>query len=222
MVVQIESSWKNLLSEEFEKEYFKNIQSFLKSEIENGKTIYPHPKNIFAAFEATPVDAVKVVILGQDPYHGAGQAHGLSFSVQNGVKVPPSLKNMYKEIHSEYPDFTIPESGNLTHWTKQGVLLLNSILTVEASKPASHAKSWWAEFTDSVLQKLSESREWIIFVLWGNFARWKKELINSDKHFILESPHPSPFSAHNGFFWNGHFKEINSILKKQWKKEILW
>ena len=222
MSVQIEASWEELLEEEFEKEYFKNIQSFLKSEKEAGKTIYPHPENIFAAFQATPVSDVKVVILGQDPYHGDGQAHGLSFSVQEWVKVPPSLRNIYKEIKIEYPDFEIPESGNLDHWAEQWVLLLNSILTVEASKPASHAKCGWAIFTGSVLQKLSDSQEGIIFVLWGNFARWKKGLINSDKHLILESPHPSPFSAHTWFFWNGHFKEINEILRKNGKQEIRW
>jgi len=222
MSVQIESSWKKLLSGEFEKEYFKNIQSFLKSEIELWKTIYPHPKNIFAAFEATPVDQVKVVILGQDPYHWEWQAHGLSFSVQDWVRVPPSLKNIYKEIKAEYPDFTIPESGNLNHWAQQWVLLLNSVLTVEASKPASHGKIWWADFTDAVLHKLSNSQEWIIFVLWGNFARWKKDLIDSNKHYILESPHPSPFSAHNWFFGNEHFKQVNSLLRNQWKKEIQW
>jgi len=222
MSVQIENSWKNLLWEEFEKEYFKNIQNFLKWEIEAGKTIYPHPKNIFAAFEATPVERVKVVILGQDPYHGVGQAHGLSFSVQEGVRVPPSLKNIYKELADEYSDYIIPEFGSLTHWAEQWILLINSILTVEASKPASHAKCWWGDFTDAVLQKISDSGEWIIFILWGSFARGKRVLIDTDKHFILESPHPSPFSAHTWFLWNGHFKKINEILKKQWKKEIEW
>jgi len=222
MDFQIEESWKEFLSDELKKEYFKNIQKFLETERDSWKVIYPHQKDIFSAFEATPVNEVKVVILGQDPYHGPWQAHGLSFSVQDWVRVPPSLKNMYKEIQAEYPDFKIPESWNLTHWAKQWILLLNSILTVEKSKPASHAKYWWADFTDAVLQKLSDSQEEIIFVLWGNFARWKKNLINTDKHFILESPHPSPFSAHNGFFGNNHFKKINKILKKWGKKEITW
>jgi len=222
MPVNIEASWKELLSSEFEKEYFKNIQKFLKTEIESWKIIYPHPKNIFAAFNAIPVKDVKVVILGQDPYHGAWQAHGLSFSVQEWVKIPPSLRNIYKELGNEYPDYIVPESGSLESWSRQWVLLLNSILTVEASKPASHAKCWWAEFTDSILSKLSESREWVIFVLWGAFAQKKKVLIDANKHFVLESPHPSPFSAHTGFLWNGHFKKINKILKEKWKKEIIW
>jgi len=221
MLRNIESSWKQLLSEEFEKEYFKNIERFLDAEIAVGKTIYPEKDNIFAAFAATPVENIKVVILGQDPYHGTEQAHGLSFSVQEWVKMPPSLRNIFKELDNEYSCYTV-DSENLTHWAKQWVLLLNSILTVEASKPGSHAKCGWVDFTDVVLHKLSESQEWIIFVLWGNFARWKKVLIDTGKHFILESPHPSPFSAHNGFFWNGHFRKINEILKEQRKEEIRW
>lgn len=222
MNIKLESSWKNLLSDEFEAEYFKNIKSFLKQEIESWKIIYPHPSNIFAAFEATSLDNLKVVILGQDPYHGQGQAHGLSFSVQDGVKVPPSLKNMYKEIKNEYPDFEIPVGGNLEHWAKQGVLMLNSILTVEASKPASHSKIGWEKFTDAVIKNISEHQEWIIFLLWGNFSRGKKSLIDTSKHFVLESPHPSPFSAHSWFFGNNHFKKANEILKKEGKKEITW
>ena len=222
MNIKLETSWKNALKEEFEKPYFWEVKSFLKQEIEAGKTIYPHPKNIFHAFEATPLEEVKVVILGQDPYHGVWQAHWLSFSVREGVKVPPSLKNMYKEIQNEYPDFIIPDTGDLTSWTKQGVLLLNSILTVEASKPASHSKIWWEDFTNAVIQTLSDKREWIIFLLWGNFSRWKKALIDCDKHFVLESPHPSPFSAHSWFFGNGHFKKTNELLKQQGKTEINW
>ncbi len=222
MKIKLESSWKKLLAEEFEKPYFLEIKSFLASEIEAGKTIYPHSKNIFNAFGHTPLDKLKVVILGQDPYHGPGQAHGLSFSVQDGVKVPPSLKNMYKEIRSEYPDYEIPESWNLIHWADQGVLLLNSILTVEAAKPASHSKIWWADFTDSVIRSISDNCEGIIFLLWGNFSRWKKALIDTNKHFVLESPHPSPFSAHSWFFGNGHFKKVNEILKQQWKWEVKW
>lgn len=222
MSLQLETSWKLLLWEEFEKPYFQDIKSFLTHEIEAGKTIYPHPKNIFAALDSVPVWEVKVVILGQDPYHGPNQAHGLSFSVQEGVKIPPSLKNMYKEIQNEYPNYQIPESGDLSHWSKQGVLLLNSILTVEAWKPASHSKIGWEVFTDSIIQNLSDSGEGIIFILWGNFARWKKVLIDSNKHFILESPHPSPFSAHSWFFGNGHFKEVNRLLIEQGKKQIIW
>lgn len=222
MPLKLETSWKNLLSEEFEKPYFWEIKSFLKSEIEAGKIIYPHPENIFAAFDHTPVDTLKVVILGQDPYHGEWQAHGLSFSVQKWVKIPPSLKNMYKELEAEGLLVPVPTHGNLEHWAEQGVLLLNSILTVEKSKPASHAKCWWADFTDAVLKKISDSQNGIIFVLWGNFSRWKKALIDTDNHFVLESPHPSPFSAHSWFFGNGHFKEINKILKENGKEEIEW
>lgn len=222
MLSQIESSWKELLKSEFRAEYFKNIQSFLESEMQEWKIIYPEEKNIFTAFNITPVEDIRVVILWQDPYHWENQAHWLSFSVQDWVRIPPSLRNIYKELKSEYPEYETPESGNLLHWSEQWVMLLNSILTVEASKPASHRKCWWADFSDAVLQKLSDSQEWIIFVLWWNFARWKKALIDTDKHFILESPHPSPFSAHTGFLWNGHFKQINTILKKQGKEEIIW
>lgn len=222
MSLQLEASWRKLLAWEFEKPYFWEIKSFLKNEIEAWKQIYPHPKNIFNAFSHTPFEKLKVVILWQDPYHGPGQAHGLSFSVQDGVKVPPSLKNIYKELKNEYPDFEVPLWGNLTAWADQWVLLLNSILTVEARKPASHSKIGWETFTDSVIQTISDNCEGIIFLLWGNFSRWKKILIDTDKHFVLESPHPSPFSAHSWFFGNNHFKETNALLKEQWKEEIRW
>lgn len=221
MKIELEDSWRDLLWDEIKKDYFKNIQSFLKTEKSAGKIIYPEEENIFQAFETTSVDKVKVVILGQDPYHGEWQAHGLSFSVQEWVKIPPSLRNIYKELKNEYPWYTA-DSWSLIHWAKQWVLLLNSILTVEAKNPASHAKIWWADFTDSVLQKISDSQEWIIFVLWWAFAQNKKTLIDSDKHFILESAHPSPFSAHRGFLWNGYFKKINKILIEQWQEEIVW
>lgn len=222
MNIQLETSWKKLLEKEFETSYFWDITSFLRSEIEAWKIIYPHPENIFTALNSTPVEKVKVVILGQDPYHGAWQAHGLSFSVQDGMKVPPSLKNIYKEIKNEYPDFVIPENGSLEYWAKQGVLLLNSILTVEAGKPASHSKIWWEKFTDAVIQNISDTSEGIVFLLWGNFSRGKKWLIDLKKHYILESPHPSPFSAHSWFFGNGHFKKTNETLRKQGKTEIDW
>ena len=222
MQLQIETSWKELLACEFEKEYFKKIKSFLRSEIEAWKILYPASENIFAALKLCPFRSVKVVILGQDPYHGPHQAHGLSFSVQDGIKIPPSLRNIYKELKIEYSDYQIPESGNLTHWAEQGVLLLNSILTVEAGKPASHAKIGWKQFTDIIISKLSQERTWIIFLLWGNFARSKKTLVDSSKHYILEAAHPSPFSAHTGFFWCWHFRKANEILKEQWKKEIVW
>lgn len=228
MFWDLEESWKKLLEVELQKEYFKNIEKFLDSEISAGKTIYPARENIFAAFEYTPVRKLKVVILGQDPYHGPNQAHGLSFSVQEWIKIPPSLKNIYKELENEW--FPSPlrrgiggeVSWNLNHWAEQWVLLLNSILTVEAKTPTSHAHIWWSDFTDTVLQKISVSCDWIIFVFWWNFAQNKKVLIDTNKHFILESAHPSPFSAHRGFFWNGHFKKINQLLQKQWKKEVIW
>ena len=222
MSIQIESSWKELLSEEFEKPYFWEIKTFLKTEIEAGKIIFPKPKNIFNAFNHCPVEELKVVILGQDPYHGIGQAHGLSFSVQDGVKHPPSLRNIFQEIQNEYPRFSVPESGNLEKWADQWILLLNSILTVEKSLAASHSKIWWETFTDSVISKISEEKEDVIFVLWGNFARSKTSLIDLKKHHILESPHPSPFSAHQGFFGNNHFQKINEILREQGKEEIIW
>lgn len=215
-------SWNKIIEPEFSKTYFLKIQDFLDTEINVWKIVYPKSKNIFAAFEKTHLDILKVVILGQDPYHGAWQAHWLSFSVEKGMRVPPSLKNIYKELKNEFPEYIIPESGNLTSWAEQWVLLLNSILTVEASKPASHSKIGWSKFTDTIIQKISESQSWIIFVLWGNFAKSKKVLIDQNKHFILESPHPSPFSAHNWFLWNGHFKKINEILKEQGKEEIIW
>lgn len=222
MDINIEKSWRDLLAVEIEKSYFKDIQKTLLTRKKEWAIVYPQSENIFAAFNATPVDKLKVVILGQDPYHGAWQAHWLSFSVQDGIRVPPSLRNIYKELKSEYSDFNIPESGDLTHWAKQWILLLNSILTVESGKPASHAKIWWANFTDAVLREISDSQEWIIFVLWWNFALSKKILIDENKHFILESAHPSPFSAHRGFHWNGHFNEINEILNKVWKNKIKW
>jgi len=221
MLSEIDSSWKELLSWEFEKEYYKNILDYLREETEKWAVIFPKQENIFAAFNATPLDRLNVVVLGQDPYHGEWQAHWLSFSVQAGTKIPPSLRNIYKELENEYPGYT-PESGSLMHWAEQWVLLLNSVLTVEQKKPASHSKIWWTEFTDSVLQNISQSQEWIIFVLWWAFAQNKKILIDTDKHFVLESAHPSPFSAHRGFLWNSHFKEINRILKKQGKEEIIW
>lgn len=226
--VQIEPSWKELLREEFKKPYFSKIWSFLKAEIEAGKIIYPKQDDIFRALNTTPASNVKVVILWQDPYHGAWQAHGLSFSVQEWVKIPPSLRNIYKELEAEWFYGTgalgvpVPSSWDLTHWAEQWVLMLNSILTVEASRPASHSKIGWEDFTDSVIQKISDSQDGIIFLLWGNFARWKKALIDQEKHFILESPHPSPFSAHSGFFGNGYFKKVNEILKERGKEEIKW
>ena len=210
MNVKIEKSWKNLLANEFEKDYFKELTDFVRSEYTNG-TVYPSPKNIFHAFEACPFDKVKVVILGQDPYHGKGQANGLCFSVNEGVRTPPSLQNIYKEIKSDLGK-EIPVSGNLDHWAKQGVLLLNATLTVCAKSPGSHQNKGWEEFTDAVIQILSEKRENLVFLLWGAYAQKKGAVIDESKHLILKSPHPSPFSANRGFFGNKHFSQTNEYL----------
>ncbi len=199
----------------------KNIKKFLVKEINNGKTIYPHPKNIFRAFDKTPFNEIKVVILGQDPYHGAGQAQGFCFSVNKGTRLPPSLQNIYKELHQSL-GIPIAKNGDLTKWTEQGVFLLNSILTVEEWKPASHSKIGWENFTDAVIKKISEQKENIVFLLWWAFAQSKEMLIDSSKHFILKTTHPSPFSAHRGFLGSNCFKETNEILKKIWKAEIDW
>jgi uracil-DNA glycosylase len=220
--IQLEESWKQPLIEQFGKPYFLELKRFLKDEKAQGKIIYPKGSQIFNAYNSTPFDAVKVVILGQDPYHGVGQAHGLCFSVQYGVKPPPSLVNIYKEIKNCYPDFQIPEHGNLQTWANQGVFLLNSILTVEANKAASHQKRGWEEFTNASIEALSKNKEGVIFLLWGNFAQQKAALIDERKHFILKAAHPSPFSVHNGFFGCGHFLKTNQILQQQNKQEIDW
>lgn len=220
--VNLDSSWLEVLKEEFEKPYFKEIKSFLESETKAWKTIYPNLKNIFNALENTNFENVKVVILWQDPYHWANQAHGLSFSVQDWVTPPPSLKNIYKEIENDIWVEKNYKNGNLTSWTKQWVLLLNSILTVEASKPASHSKIWWQNFTDEIIKQISDKRKGVVFLLWGSFAKQKKELIDTSKHHVLESVHPSPFSAHNWFFWCQHFSKANEILEGEWKEKIKW
>ena len=184
-------------------------------------SIYPPGQLIFNAFNQTPFDKVKVVILGQDPYHGRGQAHGLSFSVPDGVQPPPSLQNIFKEINSD-TGTTVPQSGNLTRWTEQGVLLLNAILTVRAGQASSHREHGWEQFTDSVIQKISEHKSGVVFLLWGKFARSKKVLINSSKHLILEAPHPSPYSADYGFFGCKHFSKTNEYLVGKGNKAIVW
>lgn len=221
MDVKIESEWKRILSEEFSKPYFIQIATYLKTEKAQKKIIYPPGNAIFNAFDKTPFSKIKVVILGQDPYHGAGQAHGLSFSVQDGIALPPSLQNIFKELQS---DIGIPQSpvGNLTKWANQGVFLLNASLTVRASEPMSHAKIGWAEFTDAVIKAISQHKKGIIFLLWGKFAQEKQYLIDTSKHFILKAAHPSPLSAHNGFFGCRHFSKTNQLLIKQGMDPIDW
>jgi uracil-DNA glycosylase len=219
--IDIESEWKEALKEHFETKTFIALSEFVKKEYLS-KKVFPEPKNIFKAFSLTPFSKVKVVILGQDPYHGVGQAHGLSFSVPPGVAVPPSLKNIYKEIESDIGTKKDFSNGNLEDWAKQGVLLLNAVLSVIAGMPASHGKRGWEEFTDTVIKTLSERHEHIVFMLWGNFARSKKVLIDEKKHLVLEAPHPSPFSANNGFFGSKHFSKCNEYLRKNHKKEIHW
>ena len=211
MDVKIESSWKELLKPEFNKPYFQQIVLHLKTERLQKKIIYPPGGFIFNAFDKTPIDRVKVVILGQDPYHGPGQAHGLSFSVQNGTPPPPSLVNIYKELYNDI-GIKIPNHGNLTHWAEQGVFLLNASLTVRAGEPMSHSKIGWAEFTDSVIKKISDEREHVVFLLWGKFAQEKKMLIDESKHLILKAAHPSPLSAYSGFFGCRHFSKTNAYL----------
>ena len=211
MDVKIESSWKELLKPEFNKPYFQQIVLHLKTERLQKKIIYPPGGFIFNAFDKTPIDRVKVVILGQDPYHGPGQAHGLCFSVQMGTPPPPSLNNIYKELHNDI-GIKIPNHGNLTHWAEQGVFLLNASLTVRAGEPMSHSKIGWAEFTDTVIKKISDEREHVVFLLWGKFAQEKKALIDESKHLILKAAHPSPLSAYSGFFGCRHFSKANAYL----------
>ncbi len=218
---KIEQSWKEALSEEFEKPYFKELKSFIVKEISSGQRIYPSGQYIFAAFDQTSFWDVRVVILGQDPYHGPGQAHGLCFSVPLGVPPPPSLVNIFKELHNDI-GVALPVSGNLEKWTAQGVLLLNATLTVRAHSAGSHQKKGWEEFTNAAIRTLSEKREGLIFLLWGNYAKSKEALIDTTKHVVLAAPHPSPLSAYAGFFGCKHFSKTNEILRKAGKKEIDW
>lgn len=221
MDVQIEESWKKVLKEEFEKPYFQHIITFLKAEKATGKVVYPPGPLIFNAFKQTPFDKLEVILLGQDPYHNKGQAHGLSFSVPDGVPKPPSLVNIFKELHNDL-GIKIPESGNLEKWARQGVLLLNASLTVRQNEPGSHAKIGWLQFTDSVIRKISDEKEGIVFLLWGKFAQEKQALIDETKHFVLKAAHPSPYSANNGFFGCRHFSMTNELLMKQHKSPIDW
>ncbi|HCL05957.1 MAG TPA: uracil-DNA glycosylase [Chitinophagaceae bacterium] len=221
MDVKIEASWKDVLKNEFTKPYFLQVVAHLKTERATGAVIYPPGQLIFNAFSTTPFDKVKVVILGQDPYHGAGQAHGLSFSVPEGVKPPPSLVNIYKELQKDI-GMPIPNSGNLTKWAEQGVLLLNAVLTVRANEPASHAKIGWMDFTDAVIRKISDEKKGVVFLLWGRFAQDKQVLIDETKHHVLKAAHPSPFSADKGFFGCKHFSRANELLMKQGLSPIDW
>lgn len=244
--IQIEPSWKDVLSSEFDKKYFKDLRSFVRDEYLARKPIYPKPKDVFRAFDLCTFDQVKVVILGQDPYHGesqdtngnaVSQANGLSFAVHSGIPLPPSLKNIFKEIESDLniqikKDTTVKEDdaghvekhidGDLSRWARQGVLLLNSTLTVHGGMPGSHQKKGWEEFTDVVIRELSNRREHIVFLLWGNYAKQKGTIIDRTKHLILEAPHPSPFSVHTGYFGCKHFSKANKYLKEHGLPEIDW
>lgn len=222
MDVKIEPGWKEVLKDEFSRPYFEQVVHFLKTEKMAGKTIYPPGPLIFNAFEQTPFDQVKVVIIGQDPYHGHGQAHGLCFSVQEGIKPPPSLVNIYKEIQSDMGITMTLDKGDLTGWAKQGVLLLNAALTVRANEPFSHSKIGWAEFTDAVIRKIDREKEGIVFLLWGKFAQEKQSLIDGTKHYVLKAAHPSPFSADKGFFGCKHFSRTNELLQQQGKDPVNW
>jgi len=217
---QIEESWKEVLASEFANSYFMELKEFLTEE-KAKYTVYPPGSKIFNAFQLTPFNQVKVVILGQDPYHGPGQAHGLCFSVPQGIVPPPSLVNIFKEIEKDL-GIPIPSGGNLEKWARQGVLLLNATLTVRANQPGSHQKRGWETFTHAVISKLSERRVGIIFLLWGKFAQEKESLIDTNKHYILKAAHPSPFSAYNGFFGCRHFSKTNEILRKHGLQEIDW
>ncbi|MEQ8519043.1 MAG: uracil-DNA glycosylase [Cytophagales bacterium] len=220
MEVQIENSWKKLLKNEFEKDYFKQLVAFVKSEYSNHK-IYPPGKLIFSAFEHTPFDKLKLVIIGQDPYHGEGQAHGLCFSVPKGIKFPPSLQNIFKELNSDL-NIPIPEHGNLEHWADQGVLLLNATLTVRAKSPGSHQNKGWEQFTDAVIERIHEHKKGIVYLLWGSYAQKKGHFINRDDNLVIESAHPSPFSVHRGFFGSKPFSKSNAYLKTRGLKAINW
>ena len=221
MDVKIDPGWKELLKSEFAKPYFQQIVHHLKTERTQGKTIFPPGSYIFNAFNTTPIENVKVVIIGQDPYHGIRQAHGLCFSVQNGVPPPPSLVNIFKELQEDI-GVQIPNHGNLTHWAQQGVFLLNASLTVRSGEPMSHAKIGWAEFTDTVIKKISANKDHVVFMLWGKFAQEKRTLIDESKHLILHAAHPSPLSAYAGFFGCKHFSKANEFLMKNGIEPVDW
>lgn len=220
MNVKIEESWKEQLKDEFDKEYFVKLTEFVRYEYRT-KQIFPPARLIFNAFEHTPFDKVKVIILGQDPYHNDGQAHGLSFSVPDGIPAPPSLVNIFKEINKDMGT-EIPKSGNLTRWANQGVLLLNATLTVQAHMAGSHQRKGWETFTDAAIHSLAEKKENLVFILWGAYAQKKAAFIDPNKHLVLKSVHPSPLSAHNGFFGNNHFSKTNAFLESKGIEPIQW
>lgn len=228
--IKLEKSWKKALQGEFGKEYFRELTDFVRQEYLNSpKDIYPAPKDIFRAFELCPFDNTRVVIIGQDPYHGPKQANGLCFAVHDGIKLPPSLKNIFIEIENDLGPSVKPQrdasgnvSGDLSRWAKQGVLLLNATLTVRANTPGSHQGKGWEKFTDAAIQTLSDQCQGLVFILWGNYAKQKGSLIDRKKHLILEAAHPSPFSAYGGFFGCKHFSKVNEYLKKRGEKEIDW
>jgi len=222
MSAALEPGWLKVLDTEFEKKYMKDLKAFLLQEKEEGFTVYPKGTDIFNAFNITPFDKVKVVILGQDPYHGDGQAHGLSFSVKKGVTVPPSLKNIYKELETDIEGFKTPNHGHLTEWAEEGVLLLNATLTVRARQPGSHQGKGWEAFTDQAISQLSDQKTGLVFLLWGKFAQNKSILIDETKHTVIKSAHPSPFSAYTGFFGSKPFSKTNTALIAQGKKPVNW
>ena len=219
--IDLEPSWRIPLAAEFEQSYMEELRDFLLAEKQAGKRIFPNGSDFFSAFRHTPLNRVKVVILGQDPYHGEGQAHGLCFSVQPGVAVPPSLQNIYKELHAEL-GLPVPAHGNLTSWADQGVLLLNSVLSVECGRAASHQGKGWETFTDRVIQVINEQREGVVFMLWGSYAQRKGAIIDGSRHCILKAPHPSPLSAYRGFFGCGHFVAANRYLQDRGESPIDW
>lgn len=219
--IRLEPSWKAALAAEFDQSYFKDLAEFVRKEYVSAK-IYPPPADVFRAFDRCPFDKVKVVILGQDPYHGHGQANGLCFAVHKGVRTPPSLRNIFAEIASDIGSTPKMDDGDLSRWSDQGVLLLNATLTVRAGSPASHQGRGWERFTDAAIERLSSGREHLVFMLWGNYAKNKGRLIDRSKHLVLEAAHPSPFSAHSGFMGCKHFSQANAYLKKNGQKEIDW
>ncbi|MCC3305747.1 uracil-DNA glycosylase [Sneathiella sp. HT1-7] len=219
--IKLEKSWLEQLGPEFNKPYMRNLREFLVAEKAAGKVIFPPGDSIFAAFNHTPFDQVKLVILGQDPYHGPGQAHGLSFSVPSGVQIPPSLRNIYKELNRDL-GLPSPTQGNLEHWADQGVLLLNAVLTVEQAKAGAHQGKGWEQFTDAAIAALNEKREHLVFLLWGSYAQKKGSFIDRQRHLVLQSSHPSPLSAHRGFIGNGHFSKANEYLRQCGQTPIDW